>query len=93
MSRVKITDDNIRHCRCPQCPVQAESDCSKKLSGQKNIANEVGDIGELYCAKGKATCNDLNTNETCICSTCLVWDENNLGSMYYCLRGNAESNG
>jgi len=79
--RVNITESNFRHCRCPQCPVQAKSDCASRADGN------------LYCARGKAPCDDLDKNESCICSSCLVWDENNLGSMYYCIRGSAEDNG
>lgn len=93
MTRVKISDSNIRHCRCPGCPVQVESDCANRILKEKKVDESAGNIGELYCATGKSTCNDLNKNETCICSSCLVWDENNLGSMYYCLRGSAEDNG
>lgn len=93
MARVEITESNIRHCRCPQCPVQLESVCANKLLKEKKPEKNVGNFGKLYCASGKSTCEDLNKNETCICSSCLVWDENNLGSMYYCLRGSAEENG
>jgi hypothetical protein len=93
MARVKISDTNLRHCRCPQCPVQAQSDCSKRILEEEKVGAEAGNMGKLYCAGGKSSCVDLNKNETCICSSCLVWDENDLGSMYYCLRGRAEDKG
>jgi len=90
MAKVKISDDNLRHCRCPQCPVQAKSTCARKLFNDTDNASDPKNIGKLYCAKGKSSCNDLDGRQSCICPTCLVWNENNLRSMYFCLRGSAD---
>ncbi len=89
MSRVKVTESNMGHCQCPQCRVQLNSTCVKEVASLAT-ADSDDDIGKLYCAMGKSACTDLDGNETCICSSCLVWDENNLSSMYYCLRGSAK---
>lgn len=86
MAKVKITDDNLRHCRCPVCPVQEKSECNKKLL----VADERGVGGRLFCAQGKTNCHDFDKNQWCLCPNCLVWDENNLKSTQYCLRGNAD---
>lgn len=88
MSRVAVNETNLRHCRCVACKVQEKSACTQKILNS-NPAPEEKNLGKLYCAKGKSDCPDLNTRETCICSSCLVWDENNLNSMYYCLYGDA----
>jgi hypothetical protein len=34
----------------------------------------------LYCATGKASCDDLNFEEECICRDCKVWKENSLNN-------------
>jgi len=87
MPKVKTTNTNIRHCRCPQCPVQGNSECSKKWINSQDP--EETSQAKLFCARGKSSCNDLNKNERCICPSCIVWDENNLDQTYYCLNGEA----
>jgi hypothetical protein len=76
MSQVQNNEKNLRHCRCPSCPVLIKSTCDKTKV--------------LYCSTGKAACNDLDGNQACMCPTCLVWEENNLQSMYYCIKGSAQ---
>lgn len=76
MSRVQNNEKNMGHCRCPNCLVLAKSSCDKKTV--------------LFCAIGKATCPDLDPNQACLCPSCLVWEENNLQSMYYCVHGSAD---
>lgn len=91
MARVERNETNIRHCRCPQCPVQDKSECAKGKMGNKDKENlNVDNAALLYCAIGKSVCNDLNGNHSCICPSCLVWEENNLSSQYYCLKGSAD---
>ncbi len=41
----------------------------------------------LYCARGKSP-QDINQVE-CICPSCPVWAENDLGGTYYCVSGRA----
>ncbi len=87
MPKVEINDTNTRHCRCPMCPVQAKSACAQKLlESEKEKAI-------LYCARGRASCDDLDGNQTCMCPTCLVWNDYDLGSMHYCLKDSAEKIG
>jgi len=76
MSKVANNEKNLRHCRCASCPVMEKSTCDKKKV--------------LFCATGKAPCKDLDAKQSCICPMCLVWDENNLRSMYYCVHGSAD---
>lgn len=80
MSKVAINEANENHCRCPQCPVLLASECVKTTSGAKN----------LYCAHGKTECKDFDKHKSCMCPSCLVWDENNLKSVYYCQDGSAD---
>lgn len=90
---VKVNDNNLAHCRCPQCPVQAKSNCAKELFSKTDISPDQKNIGKLYCAKGKSDCDDLDDKQSCICPSCLVWNDNNLRSTYYCLRGSADDIG
>ncbi len=94
---------NIERCMCSLCPVQTDSKCaqdklvsSKKAMEQMPRGGEVPDpkdIPGIYCSSGKATCQDLNPDKQCICYTCEVWKEYNLGegtpSMYFCQNGKA----
>jgi hypothetical protein len=95
VSKVPINESNLRHCRCPQCPVEIKSNCSvQKLSEMKDPP-EMENLNskntpELYCGLGKSDCSDLDLSQACQCPTCLVWDENNLTSTYYCDKGSAD---
>jgi len=101
-SKVPYNLENIKKCLCPKCPVQVDSKCSmaklKSLTKGLESARE-GEVPEpqnvpgLYCSTGKATCQDLNPHEQCICPTCSVWKKHNLQNvqpvMYFCQRGKA----
>ena len=100
--KVPYTVSNIRRCRCPQCFVQADSECVKEMySGLKNELESLGRIEVpehlkvpgIYCSTGIATCKDLNYNKQCICYTCPVWDcyelEHSKKIMYFCTKGEA----
>jgi hypothetical protein len=96
--KVDITDDNIRHCRCPVCPVQTGSDCAKKNLNKINNSSTAGEFdidnaSILYCSIGKSSCTDLDANQNCYCPTCLVWNDYDLSQYKYCLRGDAEDIG
>jgi hypothetical protein len=100
--KVPYTISNIRKCMCPQCPVQADSQCAKEklesLKRELEGAREVDIPGPqkvpgVYCSTGKATCQDLHPERGCICNTCAVWREYNLQNvkpvMYFCQKGKA----
>jgi len=99
---VPYVRSNLEKCRCPQCPVQAASKCAQdKVDNLKTVmANLSGErvpdpesVPGVYCSTGKATCQDLNPDQQCICYTCQVWKEYDLGegtpSMYFCQNGKA----
>ena len=99
---VPYTVSNIERCQCPQCPVQADSECAQeKYSRLKSELESPGGVEALepqkvpgvYCSAGTATCMDLNPNRECICKTCAVWEENCLERantrMYFCNNGRA----
>lgn len=99
---VPYSRENINRCKCPQCPVQADSKCVKdkydNLKKEMDIlpADEVpepDDVPGVYCSTGKATCKDLNPGRQCICNTCDVWKEylleNGKPSLYFCQNGPA----
>lgn len=66
-----------------------------------NMSSQMGEIkmpnpNQLpgpYCSIGKAACNDLDGNKACICNTCPVYKEHNLGAgkplEYFCFNGKA----
>jgi hypothetical protein len=100
--RVPYTKLNIERCRCPQCPVQADSLCAQgKTENLKNETNSLPGNEALepqifpgaYCSAGDATCRDLDPNQQCICKTCAVWAEYVLETaipmMYFCNNGRA----
>jgi hypothetical protein len=99
-SKVPYNLENIKKCMCPKCPVQVDSKCAMdKLnnlvkgleSAREGEIPEPQDVPGIYCSSGKATCQDLNFDQQCICYTCAVWNEYNLGdgapSMYFCQNG------
>jgi hypothetical protein len=105
MARVEFTLENADKCQCPKCPVQASSNCAQEKiqkvvdrQQEKTTGEAVPDPEEmpgLYCAEavGKSTCDDLDFEQACICSTCAVHQENGLMTGYYCRVGSADING
>ena len=97
---IEFTVKNIKKCLCPECPVQAESECAE---GKRRIMLEIAYSSEsgmyfeedrvpgLYCATGKNICKDLDTSKECICDKCPVWNENELYQYdpghYFCQDG------
>jgi hypothetical protein len=96
---VPFTVDNVNKCRCSICPVQQNSQCVKdKMNKRQDALNQdpmkPEEIPNAYCSQGKATCQDIDTNQSCICGTCLVFSEYNLPRGkpvgYYCRDGKAQ---
>jgi hypothetical protein len=99
---VPYVEENINRCRCPQCPVQANSTCaqSEVQSARKALENapegEVPDpenVPGVYCSEVTATCPDLDFNRQCICDSCEVWKEYDLKDAnpnnHFCQQGRA----
>jgi hypothetical protein len=99
---VPYTEDNINRCRCPLCPVQADSPCAQskiKSLSQKMENAPAGEIPDpedvpgVYCSEGKSPCQDLNFDRQCICGTCDVWKEYDLKDAnpnnHFCQQGRA----
>jgi hypothetical protein len=93
---VPFTQDNVKKCRCPLCPVQHTSQCVKQKvdkiqSALKANPMDPQEIPAAYCAQGIASCKDIDTQQTCICDTCLVFSEYNLAggqpAGYFCRDG------
>ena len=97
--KIEFTRENITRCLCPQCPVQAESECAQTKmkmlqESMRGMSPEPSDVPGMYCATGTAACNDLNSHKLCNCPNCEVFKENNLAQAepgaYYCQRGSAK---
>ncbi len=101
--KVPFTEETIKKCICPQCPVQGKSQCVKnKLGNMKEIMKGIGkgkmpksgDVPGVYCSTGAAACKDLDTGQMCICGGCPVFGEYNLTGgkpvFYYCRDGMAK---
>lgn len=98
MEEVEFNKKNFDVCLCPNCPVEAESNCAQiklnpiKSTKGKIMPNSKGVPG-LYCASGKAVCTDLDPDKTCQCPNCDIWKEHNLSdgnpTEYFCQNGKA----
>ena len=95
-SKVSFSAANVGKCLCPKCPVQSKSQCvSGKLGTIADALAKIPlnreDIPGLYCSTGRATCQDLDPKQTCICGGCAIFTENNLAAGkpvgYYCRDG------
>ena len=99
---VPYSKENINRCRCPQCPVQADSRCaqdeikSSKQAMENLPAGEIPnpeDVPGVYCSEGKARCEDLDFGRQCICNSCDVWKEYDLKDAdpnnHFCQHGRA----
>lgn len=100
---VPYNEENINRCKCPRCPVQADSLCVQnrlQISRQEleNAPEEEApnpeDVPGVYCSEGKASCQDLNFEKQCICGTCDVWKEYDLKdespNNHFCQQGRAD---
>ena len=94
--KIEFTRENITKCLCPQCPVQAESECAQTKmkmlqESMRGMSPEPSDVPGVYCATGTATCSGLNPNKMCNCPNCKVFKENNLEqgepNGYFCQKG------
>ncbi len=95
---VPFSLDNVKKCLCPSCPVQQDSQCVKEKAKNMKQAMSSNPMDRTalpanYCATGKATCQDIDTNQDCICPSCAVFGQYNLDNgtpvMYYCKDGKA----
>jgi hypothetical protein len=98
-SKVDFNTGNVGKCQCPKCPVQSKSQCvSGKLGtitqalSKSPLVRE--DIPGVYCSTGKATCQDLDPTQSCICGNCSVFKEYSLATGkpvgYYCRDGHSK---
>ncbi|AAM06607.1 DUF2769 domain-containing protein [Methanosarcina acetivorans] len=76
--------ENISRCRCPECPVQADSRCAQDKIKSSRKAMEYMPAGDVpypeyipgvFCSEGKSLCKDLNFDRQYICDSCDVWKE------------------
>ncbi|MBI4295515.1 MAG: DUF2769 domain-containing protein [Chloroflexi bacterium] len=98
-AKVPFNKKTVSKCMCPDCPVQTESSCvSSKMSKIKDaLARDPlkqEDIPGVYCATGLAACKDIDLSKDCICGSCAVFSDYNLGigqpQGYYCRDGAAK---
>lgn len=94
---VQVTRDNALLCLCGGCPVQKPSACSGEKSAALMAAMAVegadipgpSELAALYCSGGAATCDDMDTSQTCICMGCPIYRASGLDGWKYCERGSA----
>ena len=96
--------ENMLKCICCKCGVQTRSICAKERTKKIQKVEAKGmeaiplfkpeEFPWLYCATGKASCQDLNFEEECKCKDCKVYTENHLDKLdpeeFYCKNGKAE---
>lgn len=99
MANIPFIEENVKKCMCPSCPVQSMSRCARdKMKGLKETlkANPLpaASIPGLYCASGKAACQDIDFKKPCLCESCLVYAQYKLKAvqpnLYYCRDGAAK---
>ncbi len=102
MAKVPFTPETTKKCVCPQCPVQTPSQCSAgkmekmktMMEQDQNMMPKADDVAGTYCGTGVASCDDINTEQMCICGNCPLWTEYDLPSGkpmgYYCKDGEAQ---
>ena len=77
MKEVHINLHNIRNCICGECV---------SFPGKlRELAH--ADMPGLFCGHGKSKLEI--EQKGCICSSCLVQQENELGGAFYCANGKA----
>ncbi len=97
--KVPFTRQNAKKCICPECPVQADSQCIKDNSEKmgdvmttKSFEPQI--VPGLYCSSGVASCKDIDASRSCICGGCEVYNDYRLGSGkpedHFCRNGNAK---
>ncbi len=97
MVEVEYNKKNLERCMCKSCPVQLDSLCAneRKLNmldllanmGEGSLMPKPANIAAIYCAIGKASCGDIDTDQQCQCTKCPVFKENELSTEYYCKLG------
>ncbi|MBM4240514.1 MAG: DUF2769 domain-containing protein [Euryarchaeota archaeon] len=104
MGKIEFNMENIKKCLCTKCAVQIESQCVKDkkkmmlLITQQDLDSPMmmgsDKVPGVYCGTGKATCRDIDTNKTCKCGECPIWEEYNLvigePQGYFCREGEAK---
>ena len=87
MSRVAKTKENLKKCRCSDCPSYTLG-CKLKnyplnfvrmIDGLDNLEHFEG----MFCAYGASTC--IAEDKGCLCEDCAVFHENALNRAEYCL--------
>jgi aldose sugar dehydrogenase len=68
---VENSEANRERCSCPGCP--SSNSCMR-------TGNEA-----LYCAVGKSGCAVERLG--CVCASCVVYRQNELSSLYFCVSG------
>lgn len=73
--KVPFTLENIKKCKCPQCPVQTNSKCAiEKLntfakgieSAREEDFLKNQDVPGIYCSIGRDTCQDFFPEKQCM---------------------------
>ncbi|MBU4535727.1 MAG: DUF2769 domain-containing protein [Euryarchaeota archaeon] len=93
--------ENLQKCLYTTCPIQEDSACVKE-KGMKmqdmmpkmmesKMMPDPEMVPGMYCATGKSSCGDIDTNKRCICNECALWEEYDLPNQkpkgFYCRDG------
>lgn len=94
MPIVEFNRMNCDRCLCYYCPVQHQSSCTKEHTRlvEQTPGVQMPDpatIDRLFCSAGESSCDDLDDTRPCLCGSCPVWKELDLGAYYYCFSGSA----
>ena len=87
MGTVAKTNENLKKCICMKCPSYTFT--CKMLNMPGNMIAMMSDVSKkveieaMYCAFEKSKC--IKEEKGCICATCELFKENNLGKGYFCV--------
>lgn len=87
VATVARTKENLRKCQCIRCP--SYNFACKLMAMPGNVILLIGNTQDkphaeaMFCAYEKSHC--ITEEKGCLCSTCLVFKENDLGKGYFCI--------
>ena len=86
MQHVEKTMENLRLCKCFECPSYTKACKSKNSSNLYDNISEIKEVNHLeimFCAFEKSDC--IHENQGCLCLKCPVHKKYALNNEDYCL--------
>lgn len=88
MKEVDKTKDNLKKCKCMNCP--SYTDTCKVKNAPENLLKLMGDFSKhehyekMFCAFERSNC--IEEDNGCLCEDCEVFKNYNLNRNEFCLK-------